>query len=93
MLDRGEDVFLLDVREPHEREICRLPGPIIPIGDLPERVHELDSARHIVAYCKSGVRSARAVEFLRTAGFRRVRNLSGGIDAWAERIDPTMPRY
>ncbi len=93
MLDRGEDVFLLDVREPHEREICRLPGSIIPIGDLPERVHELDSARHIVAYCKSGVRSARAVEFLRTAGFRRVRNLSGGIDAWAERIDPTMPRY
>ncbi len=91
--DRGDDVFLLDVREPHEYQICHLSGHLIPVGDLPQRVHELDSSREIVAYCKSGVRSAKAVEFLRSIGFRRVRNLTGGIDAWAERIDQSMPRY
>ena len=92
-LDNGEDILVLDVREPHEYEICHLRGHLIPLGDLPRRVHELDSSREIVAYCKIGVRSAKAVEFLRGIGFRRVRNLTGGIDAWAERIDPTMPRY
>jgi len=92
-LDNGEDILVLDVREPHEYEICHLRGHLIPLGDLPRRVHELDSSREIVAYCKIGVRSAKAVEFLRSMGFRRVRNLTGGIDAWAERIDPTMPRY
>ncbi|HUX14290.1 MAG TPA: molybdopterin-synthase adenylyltransferase MoeB [Spirochaetia bacterium] len=93
LLDRGEDIVVLDVREPHEREISRLGGPAIPLGDLAERVHELDSSRDIVAYCKVGVRSAKAVEFLRSIGFRRVRNLAGGIDAWAKRVDPSMPRY
>jgi sulfur-carrier protein adenylyltransferase/sulfurtransferase len=93
LLDEGSDLLLLDVREPHEREICRLPGHFIPLGDLPARVHELDSAREIVAYCKSGMRSARAVEFLQSVGFRRVRNLAGGINGWAKRVDPAMPQY
>ncbi len=92
-LDRGEDLFVLDVREPHEHEICRLGGHLIPLGELPQRLHELDSGRDIVAYCKVGARSAKAVELLRSIGFRRVRSLAGGIDAWAERVDPTMPRY
>ncbi len=92
-IDAGEDVFILDVREPHEYQICNLGGHLIPLGDLPRRVHELDSSRQIVAHCHIGVRSARAVEFLRRAGFRKVRNLAGGIRAWADRVDRTMPRY
>jgi sulfur-carrier protein adenylyltransferase/sulfurtransferase len=93
LLVQGADIVLLDVRDPHEYEISRLDAHRIPLGELPARVHELDSAREIVAYCKSGVRSARAIEFLRGCGFKRVRNLAGGINAWAERIDPSMPRY
>ena len=92
-LDAGEDVFVLDVREPHEYQICNLEGYLIPLGDLPKRVHELDSSREIVAHCRSGKRSAEAVEFLRKAGFRKVWNLAGGILAWADRIDPKMPKY
>ena len=92
-LDAGEDVFVLDVREPHEYQICNLEGHLIPLGDLPKRVHELDSSREIVAPCRSGKRSAEAVEFLRAAGFRKVWNLTGGILAWADRIDPKMPKY
>jgi len=92
-LDKGDDLFVLDVRDPHEREICRLESHLIPLADLPARVHELDSAKEIVAYCKSGARSAEAVLFLRGIGFTRVRNLAGGIDAWAAHIDPSMPRY
>jgi rhodanese-related sulfurtransferase len=91
--DAGEDVFVLDVREPHEYQICNINGYLIPLGDLPKRVSELDSSREIVAQCRSGVRSAKAVEFLRQAGFTKVRNLTGGILAWAEKIDPTMPKY
>lgn len=92
-LDRQEEILVLDVREPHEHEISSLAGDLIPLNDLPARVHELDSSREIVVYCKMGGRSAKAVEFLRHAGFRRVKNLAGGIDAWAERIDPKMARY
>ena len=92
-LDAGEDVFVLDVREPHEYQICNLEGHLIPLGDLPKRVHELDSSREIVAHCRSGKRSAEAVEFLQKAGFRKVWNLTGGILAWADRIDPKMPKY
>jgi len=92
-LDAGEDVFVLDVREPHEYQICNLEGHLIPLGDLPKRVHELDSSREIVAHCRSGKRSADAVEFLQKAGFRKVWNLTGGILAWADRIDPKMPKY
>ena len=92
-LDAGEDIFVLDVREPHEYQICNIGGHLIPLGDLPKRVHELDSSREIVAHCRSGVRSAKAVDFLRQAGFRKVRNLAGGILAWADRVDPNLPKY
>ncbi|HXZ28371.1 MAG TPA: molybdopterin-synthase adenylyltransferase MoeB [Terriglobales bacterium] len=92
-LDAGEDLFILDVREPHEYQICHLHGHLIPLGDLPQRVHELDSSREIVAHCRSGVRSAKAVDFLRQAGFRKVKNLKGGILAWSDQVDPRVPKY
>src|SRR5579863_9268690 len=92
-LDAGDDLFVLDVREPHEYQICNINGYLLPLGDLPKRVNELDSSREIVAHCRSGVRSAKAVDFLRQAGFKKVKNLTGGILAWADRIDPRMPKY
>jgi adenylyltransferase/sulfurtransferase len=92
-LDAKKDIFILDVREPHEYQICNLNGYLIPLGDLPKRVHELDSSREIVAHCRSGVRSGKAVTFLRQAGFKKVQNLTGGILAWADKIDTTMPKY
>jgi len=92
-LDAGEDIFVLDVREPHEYQICNINGYLIPLGDLPKRVHELDSSREIIAHCRSGARSAKAVDFLRQAGFKKVHNLAGGILAWADRVDPKMPKY
>jgi molybdopterin/thiamine biosynthesis adenylyltransferase/rhodanese-related sulfurtransferase len=92
-LDAKEDVFVLDVREPHEYQICNLGGYLIPLGDLPKRVNELDSSREIVAHCRSGVRSGKAVDFLRHAGFKKVWNLAGGILAWADKVDPKMPKY
>ena len=92
-LDSKKDLFILDVRERHEYQICNLNGYLIPLGDLPKRVHELDSSRDIVAHCRSGVRSGKAVTFLRQAGFKKVHNLTGGILAWADKIDPKMPKY
>ena len=92
-LDAGDDIFVLDVREPHEYQICNLGGYLIPLGDLPKRVNELDTSREIVAHCKSGVRSAKAIDFLQKAGFRRVKNLAGGILRWSEKVDPTVPKY
>jgi molybdopterin/thiamine biosynthesis adenylyltransferase/rhodanese-related sulfurtransferase len=92
-LDAGEDLYVLDVREPHEYQICNIGGHLIPLGDLPKRVNELDSSREIVAHCRSGARSAKAVNFLKQAGFKKVRNLAGGILAWADRVDPKMPKY
>ena len=92
-LDRGDDLFILDVREPHEYQICNIGGHLIPLGDLPNRVNELDTSKEIVAHCRSGVRSAKAVNFLRQAGFKKVHNLAGGILAWADRVDPSMPKY
>jgi molybdopterin/thiamine biosynthesis adenylyltransferase/rhodanese-related sulfurtransferase len=92
-LDRGDDLFILDVREPHEYQICNLRGHLIPLGDLSRRVSELDSSREIVAHCRTGKRSAEAVEFLRKAGFRKVLNLKGGILAWADEVDPSVPKY
>jgi adenylyltransferase/sulfurtransferase len=92
-LDGGDDIFVLDVREPHEYQICNIKGHLIPLGDLPKRVNELDSSKEIVAHCRSGVRSAKAVDFLRQVGFKKVRNLAGGILAWADRVDPKMPKY
>src|SRR6267378_1885745 len=92
-LDRGDDLFILDVREPHEFQICNLKGNLIPLGELPRRVHELDSSREIVAHCRSGKRSAEAVDFLRKAGFRKILNLKGGILAWSDEVDPSVPKY
>jgi sulfur-carrier protein adenylyltransferase/sulfurtransferase len=92
-LDKGDDLFILDVREPHEYQICNLGGYLIPLGDLPKRVNELDSSREIVAHCKMGGRSAKAVDFLRQAGFKKIHNLAGGITAWSDRVDPKVPKY
>jgi adenylyltransferase/sulfurtransferase len=93
-IDRGDSFVLIDVREPHEYQICRIPSAkLIPLGDLPKRVNELDSAEEIVAHCKSGMRSAKAVEFLKQAGFRKVRNMKGGILAWSDKVDPSVPKY
>jgi adenylyltransferase/sulfurtransferase len=94
MFERGDDLVLIDVREPHEVAICAFPDSVrIPLGTLPENLNRLSTADEIVVHCKSGARSARAVQLLRQAGFRKVRNLSGGINRWAEVVDPTMPRY
>jgi molybdopterin/thiamine biosynthesis adenylyltransferase/rhodanese-related sulfurtransferase len=92
-LDAKSDIFILDVREPHEYQICNLNGYLVPLNDLPKRVSELDSSREIIAHCKMGGRSAKAVQFLRQAGFKKVYNLTGGITAWAEKVDPAMPKY
>ena len=93
-LNRGDEISILDVREPHEFEICRILGStLIPLGELQSRVGELDRDSEIVAHCRSGVRSAKAVKLLREAGFTKVRNLTGGVLAWSNEVDPTMPKY
>ncbi|NIQ09040.1 MAG: rhodanese-like domain-containing protein, partial [Gammaproteobacteria bacterium] len=82
-LERGEDVFILDVRKPEEYAISRIEGSkLIPLQELPERIAELNTADDIVVHCRSGVRSAQAVEFMQQAGFQKVKNLVGGINAW-----------
>ena len=86
--------LLVDVREPHEQQISSLPGAInMPLGALAAHLSDLDSARETVLFCKAGTRSARALELLASAGFKRVKNLKGGINAWAREIDPTIPTY
>ncbi len=92
-LDAGDNIFVLDVREPHEYQIANIGGHLIPLNDLPKRVGELDANREIVVHCKLGGRSAKAVDFLRQSGFANVHNLTGGINAWAERVDPKVPKY
>src|SRR6202046_5452297 len=92
-LDRGDDLYIRDGGEPHEFQICNLGGHLIPLGDLSKRASELDSSREIVAHCRSGKRSAEAVEFLQRAGFRKVLNLKGGILAWSDEVDPSVPKY
>ena len=93
-VDAGEPFTLLDVREPFEFELARIPGAtLIPLGELRERHREIAPRGDLIVQCHSGVRSARAVEFLRAAGFTDVFNLEGGIDAWSAEIDPTVPRY
>jgi molybdopterin/thiamine biosynthesis adenylyltransferase/rhodanese-related sulfurtransferase len=93
-LDRGEKVFILDVRNPPEFQICRIPGStFLPLPELPQRLAELDKGREMVVHCKSGVRSQKAIAFLRQQGFTKLSNLQGGVLAWAQRIDPSMPQY
>ena len=91
---KGDELVVIDVREPHEWEIAHIDGArLIPLGQLPERIHELDGHAEIVTYCHKGSRSMKALEILKGAGFGKVRSLAGGIDAWAQRIEPGMPRY
>jgi len=93
-LKKGEDLRLIDVREPHELEISHLEGAeLIPLGQFASHLSELDSAEDIVLFCKSGTRSTRALEILASAGFKKVKNLKGGINAWALEVDPSMPIY
>ncbi len=93
-LDRGERVFILDVRNAPEFAICRLPeSTLLPLPELPQRFGELDRDREMIVHCKSGMRSTKAVAFLRVQGFTKVRNLKGGILEWATRIDKSMPTY
>lgn len=94
LMASGAPFRLIDVREPNEHEICSIPGAqLIPLSDFVNRIGELDSAETIVLHCHHGVRSMKALEMLRSAGFRKIKSLKGGIDAWAEEIDPTTPRY
>ncbi|HEY6191602.1 MAG TPA: MBL fold metallo-hydrolase [Bacteroidota bacterium] len=92
-LDRGDHPMILDVREPSEQEIVNIGGTLIPLGQLPRRYTELDSDQEIIVYCHHGNRSQRAVEFLYEKGFKNVKNLTGGIDAWSVKVDRKVPRY
>jgi len=94
-LERPDRPFLLDVRNPYEVAIASIPGTdkLIPIDQLPERINELDPSREMVVYCRSGARSGRAVELLKSVGFRKVKNLVGGILRWADEVDPSVPKY
>ena len=88
--DDGADFVLIDVREPHEYESANLGGRLIPLGSLPERLEELDKSARIIVHCEVGMRGGRAVETLRDAGFADAWNLRGGLNAWVERIDPSL---
>jgi adenylyltransferase/sulfurtransferase len=92
-MDAGEDVFVLDVREPFEYQIANIGGKLIPQNDVPQRLAEIDRDREIVVQCKSGRRSQRIAEFLKQAGYPNVSNLAGGILAWSDQIDPKVPKY
>ena len=95
-LKQGEDIFILDVRRPEEWDIARLEKAVlIPLQQLPQRVHELNDHRHkrLVIHCHHGVRSLRATSLLRELGFKHVHSMAGGIDAWSLTVDATVPRY
>ena len=93
-MDSGDAPMIVDVREPAEFEICRIPGAVlIPLGQLASRLGELDPEQEIVLQCKVGGRSANATAYLRRAGFARARNLTGGILAWIDQVDPSQPKY
>jgi adenylyltransferase/sulfurtransferase len=93
-LNRGDKFQFIDVREPHESQICSIPGAkLIPLGELPKRLSELDPASEIIAHCKSGMRSAKAVDLLKQSGFKKARNMKGGILAWSDQVDPSVPKY
>ena len=93
-LQGADKVVLLDVREPHEWDICHLPeATLIPEGDITARMNELDTADEIVLYCRTGIRSARSLNQLRDSGFTKLRNLVGGLHGWADEVDPSIPKY
>jgi sulfur-carrier protein adenylyltransferase/sulfurtransferase len=91
--DAGEDVFVLDVREPYEYQIASIGGTLIPMNQVPARLVEIDRNREIVVQCRSGARSQRVAEFLKAQGYANVKNLAGGILAWADQIDPNVQKY
>ncbi|MCS7185081.1 MAG: rhodanese-like domain-containing protein, partial [bacterium] len=93
MMDRGVKFELLDVRLPEEKKIADIGGRLIPLQELQNRLHELDSSKEYVVYCKSGGRSFRAVQLLRRIGFTKVKNLRGGINAYSKEVDPSIPLY
>ncbi|MBA3614132.1 MAG: rhodanese [Nitrospirales bacterium] len=93
-MDKGDKIFLLDVREPHEYSLAKIDGSVlIPLGQVPHSLKQLDPSAEIVAYCHKGMRSADAVGFLLQQGFSNVKNLIGGIEAWSIEIDQSVPRY
>ncbi len=92
-IDAGEDVCLIDVREPYEYQIAHIGGKLIPQNDVPLRLAEIDREREVIVHCRSGVRSQRVAEFLQQQGYPRVANLAGGILAWSDEIDPKVPKY
>jgi adenylyltransferase/sulfurtransferase len=92
-LDAGEDLMILDVREPYEYQIANIGGTLIPQNEVPQRLAEIDRNRKIVVQCRSGARSQRIAEFLAGQGYPNVKNLAGGILAWADQIDPKVPKY
>ena len=93
-LDRGDKFQFIDVREPNEYQIASIPGAkLIPLGDVPKRVGELDPKTEVIVHCKMGGRSAKACDFLRQSGFKNVKNMLGGITAWSDKIDPSVPKY
>jgi sulfur-carrier protein adenylyltransferase/sulfurtransferase len=93
-LDRGDKLKIVDVREPNEYQINRIAGSVlIPLGDVPKRYNELDPEDEIVVQCKMGGRSAKAADFLRSVGFKKILNLKGGILDWIDKVDPTQPKY
>lgn len=94
LIDAKENFILIDVREPHEFQIGRIPtSTLIPLGELPKKVAELDPNANYVLHCKMGGRSAKGCDVLRQAGFKNVRNMTGGILAWSDQVDPTVPKY
>jgi len=92
-MDDGDDIFVLDVREPYEFEICNIDKNLIPMGEIAARLSELDASKETIVYCRTGQRSAFIVEFLQSSGFENVHNLRGGIHAWSDDIDPSFPKY
>jgi sulfur-carrier protein adenylyltransferase/sulfurtransferase len=93
-LDRGDDFQLIDVREVFEHQICNIPqAKLIPLGELPKRLNEIDPSREVVVHCKMGGRSAKAADLLRAKGYTKVLNMTGGILAWSDKVDPSVPKY
>ncbi len=93
IIDNKEDFQLIDVREPHEYEICNLGAPLIPMNEVPDNLDKISKDKKLVIHCRSGARSGRIVEYLEQAGYTNAHNLKGGILEWADKIDPTMPKY
>lgn len=94
MMDSKEDFQLIDVREPHEYDICNLEGELIPMGEIAEQLDKISKDKPVVVHCRSGARSGNVIQFLEANyGYTNLYNLKGGILAWADRIDPTMPKY